>query len=190
MTPDDTLLQWHLITHYFNVQRFEGQRACISILLLVEQGRRRLAARRQGRRPRIACTPKSPLYSRLGHNIFQLLQDDRTMARYDLQKVMGQPNCFDEMMAYHDRVSKFPTKFDRREGTAKIDTIDADLEVMRRTLALLVNTPSSGITPDIERKRTLLSDKINSLEDQRRNIFKEIGEEVQFLVRQLRPSHQ
>ena len=52
------------------------------------------------------------------------------MTRYDLQKVMGQPNCYDEMMAYHDRVSKNPTKYDRREGTAKIDAIDASLDAM------------------------------------------------------------
>ena len=178
------------MTHYFNVQRFERQGAWISILLLVEQGRRRLAARRQGRKPRIACTPKSVSYSRLGQNICQLLQDDRTMARYDLQKVMGQPNCYDEMMAYHDRVSKNPTKYDRREGTEKIDAIDDSLVTMRKTLATLLGTPLLGITPDITRKTTLLSDKSKSLEEQRRNIFKEIGEEVQFLVRQFHPNHQ
>ena len=112
------------------------------------------------------------------------------MARYDLQKVMGQPNCYDEMMAYHDRVSKNPTKYDRREGTAKIDAIDASLVTMRKTLAPLLGTPLLGITPDITRKTTLLSDKSKSLEEQRRNIFKEIGEEVQFLVRQFHPNHQ
>ena len=112
------------------------------------------------------------------------------MARYDLQKVMGQPNCYDEMMAYHDRVSKNPTKYDRREGTAKIDAIDASLVTMRKTLATLLDTPFIGITADIKRKTTLLSDKIKSLEEQRRNIFKEIGEEVQFLVMQFHPNHQ
>ena len=88
------------------------------------------------------------------------------MARYDLQKVMGQPNCYDEMMAYRDRVSKNPTKYDRREGTAKIDAVDASLDAMRQKLVTLVNTPSGYITPDIARKTTLLSDKIKSDEDQ------------------------
>ena len=112
------------------------------------------------------------------------------MARYDLQKVMGQPNCYDEMMAYHDRVSKHPTKYDRREGTSKIDAIDTNLGTMRKILATLLDTPPLGITKDIKRKTTLLSDKSKSLEEQRRNIFKEIGEEVQFLVRQFHPNHQ
>ena len=96
----------------------------------------------------------------------------------NLQAVLGNPNVYFETMSYHERVSAAPTKYDRREGTAELDDIDARIEKLRSDLKPFLEIPEDPSNLDARNVTLLLTNDIGVLERRQRQIFMDIGQEV------------
>lgn len=96
----------------------------------------------------------------------------------NLQAVLGNANVYHETMSYHERVSGAPTKYDRREGTAELDDIEARIEKLRKELDAFLEISEDALTLESRNATLLLTNDIGVLERRQRQIFMEIGQEV------------
>jgi hypothetical protein len=81
-------------------------------------------------------------------------------------------------MSYHERVSAAPTKYDRREGTAELDDIEARIEKLRNDLKPFLEISDDASNLESRNTTLLLTNDIGVLERRQRQIFMDIGQEV------------
>ena len=87
-------------------------------------------------------------------------------------------NVYFETMSYHERVSAAPTKYDRREGTAELDDIEARIEKLRNDLKAFLEIPDDASNLESRNATLLLTNDIGVLKRRQRQIFMDIGQEV------------
>ena len=99
-------------------------------------------------------------------------------ANLNLQAVLGNANVYQETMSYHERVSRAQTKYDRRDGTAEIDDIEARIVKLRIDLNPFLEIPDESLSLKSRNAKLLLTNDIGVLERRQRQIFMDIGQEV------------
>ena len=171
-------------TYNFNKQMFE--RLGNLTRLLWKHGPRKVAKRRDLTMP---CTRNSVWFSRW-ESPSQLLEcmsapeirnDNLNLQAVIQSQLTGSAryqNVYFETMSYHERVSAAPTKYDRREGTAELDGIEARIVKLRNDLNPFLEIPDDALSLESRHAKLLLTNDIGVLERRQRQIFMDIGQEV------------